>query len=560
MEPTPSSLLNPTSPREERPTVFIRDFTHPGDSDSAAGIRKAIQEAIRIGARRIQFEKGHYRLISHVEHETEGIVHDAGSRGTPPRKECHLLLQRIPNLTLSGIADAQGTPLTTLVGWNEEKNHPLLPAILWSEHCTNLRIENLAFTRAPTFTSAGEVIEGDDTGVTVRPFTGCPIWDGMGAYCANQFSPDGETLLGESISYGNGAQSTWKKIGAHEYRLVDPRAAKMTQRGNLLSWHQGARTDFQVYFGHCDNLSFENLRTANSNGFCFLTESCRGIVARNVSFRPDGDRLFTGPRDAWKIFKCGGHIAIDGLSVRGVRMDGQNMHSNWATLRKLEGEREALFFCRYTYAPITIGSVVDFHRGPRTESRVVESARLEDQAKDEHLGYLYRVRFTEGFPDFAGTGTLCAFNCWEAESYQCRNSRFSNIAGAGHLVRYDHLTLHNNRYENIMNPGILLGAEMPTHAEGGHATDVLIRQCEFDNCGFYPRYDTVGCVGIHSAGFDLPLNRDILITENTFRNSEVGIHLMTARNVEISRNRYDGIREPVRVDASSTTSINLRDS
>lgn len=290
-----------------------------------------------------------------------------------------------------------------------------------------------------------------------------------------------------------------------------------------------------------------------------LTESCRNITARSVCFRPDGNRLFTGPRDAWKIFKCGGIIDNDNFSVQGVRMDGQNMHSNWLYLKQRISQDEAIFFCKYTYALILPGSLIEFYDGIIESTRTVCSASHEGKAVFGLAGNLYRVRFTESLPDFAAEETLCAVRCWEADSYDCRHSDFTNIAGAGHLVRYDHLHLHQNTYRNMMNSGILLGAEMPAHAEGGHATDIRIDSCEFDNCGFIPRYHTVGCIGVHSSGFDLPLNHDITITRNTFRNSDVGVHLKTARGIEIHENQYENIGERLRSSAESTASIHFTD-
>ena len=559
MDTTPTPLLPPRSESEKDHTIYIREFTRPGDPDSASGIRKAFKVASETGAKRVQFESGRYRLLSHIQHPTEGLVHDAGSRGTQPSKQCHLLLSKIPSLTISGVANEKGDPETILVGWNHEENHLLLPAILWCESCPNLQIENLAFTREPSFSSAGEIISKDCSSITVRPFDDCSGWDGMGAYCANQFTRDGETLIGESISYGNGAQSNWRQISPTTFRLVDSRAANMVECGNLLSWHQGARTDFQVYIAHCDNLRLSQLQTYNSNGFCLLTENCRNITARKISFLPKGNRLFTGPRDAWKIFKCGGILDIEELSVRGVRMDGQNMHSNWAYLREIISNREVILYCRYTYAPILPGTKVEFHDGIEEETRTVSFASWEGPSEDIHLGHLYRVRFNSPIPSKARKGALCAVQCWEADRYSCRDSEFTNIAGAGHLSRYDHLDLSRNSYRNIMNPGILLGAEMQTHAEGGHSTDVLIKGCHFDNCGFFPRYETMGCIGVHSLGFDQPLNRNIEINGNHFQNSEVAVHLMTARDVRISGNSYENIGELLRVDPLSTADINSSD-
>lgn len=540
--------------------INISDYTRPGDADSAQGIRLAIEKAKRTGINRIHFEAGRYYLKSCIAHSTGGIIHDADSRGIDACINCHILVNETSSLILSGAVDDAGRPSTVLVGWNDQINNDFLPAILWCERSPGLSFHNLAFTREPTFASAGLVVEKTSDSLFVEVLSDCPAWDGMGAYCVNRFTDDGDRLIGESITYGQGAGTNWKSIGGNRLRISHPRMVEMVNCGEFLSWHQGAKTDFQVYIGQCDDLQLRNLRTYNSNGFCLLTENCRNISAKSVHFRPDGNRLFTGPRDAWKIFKCSGQINVDDLQVNGVRMDGQNMHSNWLHLHELISPTEAIFFCKYTYAPILPGSIIEFYDQLINQTCVVESADLESPVMMEPRGHLYRVSFTSAMPGFAQKDTLCSARCWEADQYTCINSDFKNIAGAGHLSRYDHLELRNNRYCNIMNPGILLGAEMPTHSEGGHATNTLITQCEFDNCGFFPRYGTAGCIGVHSFGFDLPLNHDIEITGNTFRNSSIGIQLMTARDVRIWNNQYENIAERILVDPDTTDSISVEDS
>lgn len=547
----------PESTTLEPPAVLLQDYTRPGDPDSAAGIRLAIDEARRRHSRTILFESGRYILRSSISHATEGIVHDADSKDVQPRKDVHLLVDAIADLTLQGATCPSGEPATILVGWNDGGRHGFLPSILWCENSPRLTLCNLGFTREPAFASAGTVIAQDAESLTVEPLPDCPAWDGMGAYCANRFDSNGENLLGESVTYGHGAGALWQSLRGNLLTLHSPAAAAKVRPGELLSWHQGAKTDFQVYLGHCDNLHLENLRVFNSNGFCFVSENCRNITARRLTFRPDGNRLFTGPRDAWKLFKCGGTIDIDALSIQGVRMDGQNMHSNWLWLRSRLGTGEALFYAKYTHTPILAGSLIELYDGTAMQTRIVSEASVEGKAE---LGHLYRIRFTEPLPATAKEGALCAARCWEADSYLCRNSHFLNIAGSGHLCRYDNLVLLNNTYRNTMNPGVLLGAEMPTHAEGGHAVNILVKGCAFDNCGFFPRYDTVGCIGIHSYGFDAPLNREILITDNDFQNADCAVHIKTARNVVIWNNRYKDIRERLRLDTASTHSIHNLDS
>lgn len=532
-------------------SVFVRDFVVPSAEDCAEGIRAAIKKAIEIKADEVIFDSGRYMLKSFITVQTDGIVHDAGSN-CEALKDCHIYIKGTRKLLLKGMAGEDGQPTTILVGLNDCVKHSYLPSILWCEDNEELTVSNLAFTRFPEFASAGVVTNKTDTSITVEVFDTNPCYDAMGTYCMNKINPVTGALSGESITYGGGAENNWKLIGENKLWLESGKVAAKCEIGDYLSWHQGAQTDFQTYFGRCHNLKFKNIRTLNSNGFCMLAEGCHNITADKIIFKPDGKRLFTGPRDAWKLFKCSGNIEINEMHIEGVRMDGQNMHSNWLFFKQKISQTEALFFCKYTFAPIIKGSLIEFYNEAKIESLPVFKWKHEG-ARDG--GNYYRISFEDKLPDFVKEGTYCAAACWEADRYICSNSEFVNIAGAGHLVRYDNLTILNCKYRNTMNPGILLGAELPTHAEGGHATNILIKWCEFDNCGFFQRYGTTGCVGINSAGFKGVYNKNIIITDNEFKNSEIGIHAIDAQDVFILNNHFENITHELIIDEETTERI-----
>ncbi|MDR6553939.1 right-handed parallel beta-helix repeat-containing protein [Paenibacillus qinlingensis] len=520
------------------PVVYVNNFK---GSDDAAMIRAAIQHAIETQAEFVIFEPRRYMLQSAITFDTAGFEHDAGS-SAHDSKVCHIVIQGSQKLTLLGAVDEQGDPATVFVGINDLQIHGYLPAILWCEDNERLALKNIAFSREPFYASAGVVIAKSDSHIVVDVFEGNPCYDGMGCYCMNRFNPETGALTGESVTYGSGAGVLWKRIAPNQLSLTNAEVAAKVALGEYVSWHQGAQTDFQTYFARCNHLNLSNIRTYNSNGFCMLTEACKHITAERVIFKPDGNRLFTAPRDAWKIFKCNGDLNIDQLIIEGVRMDGQNMHSNWLIVKEVLSDDEALFFCHHTFAKLEIGSVIELNHEEDIYRLTI--ADWHHEGKGDRGNY-YRIRLNEKLPVITQNGMLGSAACWEPDRYICKNSEFTNIAGAGHLVRYDHVVILNCTYKNTMNPGILLGAELPVHAEGGHATDILIKDCEFDNCGFFPRYEAAGCIGVKSAGFSGKFNTNIVILNNTMKNSEIGVHAIDAHNVFMIGNTFEGISVPL---------------
>ena len=531
-------------------TIFVNDYTSPSAPDCADGVRRAIADAKRLGASELHFGAGTYPLISTIDIATDQSAHDAGAKLTAT-KAVLLLFEGFESFTISGETDENGEPTTILAGTNTLELHSIQPSILWCDNCPNLTVKNLAFTRAPEFASAGRVESLDGGKMTVRVLDGCPCYDGMGTHCMNRFTPDRQMIY-ESLSYGPGLGTTFRLVGDRLLSVESEKLAGKVKPGDLVSWHQGAQTDFQVYFGRIENLKLSNLRTYNSNGFAMIAFECHNIKADRVVFKPRGNQLFTAPRDAWKLHKCSGHIEISRFYVEGVRMDGQNVHNNYMFVIKKLGENSMLVASENARNDFRATGGLDGRIGFYVDEKCVGKLTLKSY---EHLSTTvengktmqhYRFDFAEPI-DFECEGGLALAECFMPDFYHCHDSEFFNVAGAGHLLRISHVLIENCRYKNMMNAGIMLGAEFPTHHEGGNCEDVKIRNCEFDNCGFSPRYGTVGCIGVNSAGFTTPVNHNIRIENCDFRNSKVGVDLHLAYDVRIRSCRYENLTEDVRL-------------
>jgi hypothetical protein len=219
--------------------------------------------------------------------------------------------------------------------------------------------------------------------------------------------------------------------------------------------------------------------------------------------------------------------------------------------------QEVLATVPYTYAPLRTGTVVEAWVGHARKDLVLKNWKHEGPVGD---GHLYRLSFDGDMPEASSSSSILLHaHAWQPERYLCRRSVFENIAGAGHLLRCDRAVILDNTYRHLMNSGILLGAELPGHREGGHADDIAIAGNTFEDCGFFKRYETGGGIGIRSSGFDSPLNQRIAITDNTFINMDVGIDIHHAKEVWISGNRFEGVKDRVNIHSETTEAIFLRD-
>lgn len=110
-----------------------------------------------------------------------------------------------------------------------------------------------------------------------------------------------------------------------------------------------------------------------------------------------------------------------------------------------------------------------------------------------------------------------------------------------------------------MNARVLLGAELSTHCEGGHAVGVKIQGCVFENCSFKYRYGQYGrgCISIKSQVFDNAVNRGIAIKDNEFIGSDRAVEICNAEDVILRNNLYRSIREKIVLYKRSVHNIKI---
>ena len=542
--------------------IYICDYTSPGDADSANGIRAALAKALEItaGGREsvaVRFEAGEYRLADPCEvsggrfrrSSAAGDGLDPGEGEKQSLTEAYVAAVGLKNVTLEGAVDENGMPATTLSGGYDGELNSIQPSILFFRDCLSLTLRNFRIVRSPMFGSAGEVISTDGETLKIRVFEGNPVRGRMGSYCMNRFTRGGDgswVLTGESLTYGQGGAGCLTREGEDIMALRDPKVASRVEPGDAVSWHDGAKTDFQSYFGGCRGLTLENIRTPNTNGFAMLAFQCRNITAKNISFAPEGKMLFCGPRDAWKLQSCSGNIRIEGMEVEGVRMDGQNMHSTFFFIRRVgRGRGSCVVSTKHHYVPLEDGSEFEIYDGADFTLRRVTRWLFLGEREGKQL---YALTFEGGLPEFADVGTMLLARCLAPDSYVCEDSSFRNIAGAGHLSRISNMQIRRCRYENLMNPGILMGAEFTFFHEGGSSRDCVIEDCSFANCGFHPRYGAVGCIAARCAGLDGPYNRRVRIRGCSFADSEVGVHIADAEDVTVENCDYINIADEIVYD------------
>ena len=550
--------------------ILVDDFVMDRHN-AAEGIRNAFACARATGNMEIHFSYGIYELRDAVQIHSTSIAHDDGC-GDISEKLCHLVLDGGENIHITGETDNQGNPATVLLGCHNNPIQERLPSILWVTGCKGFQISDITFSRKPETAWTGIISSIDKDWITVLVTSSMTVPEETGAYCMNRFEYKARKLVGESLTFGFDYENRFHRCGEQKLCLKDKILAGVLSIGDGLSWHQSGLTDFLLFFANCKELCIQNVRVTNTNAFALLTENCEGIQAHRLFMKPADEQFFTGPRDGWKIYRCSGKILVEQCHFEGFRMDAQNIHSNYFVLEQILDDRHFEFSCKYAPIPLRNGTELRIHTAGATETfSIIRTWRflpgkLEEscQSGDASAGRIvkgkknyitrYDVELEEPLNESVMKeflpGSLAEPLCWEPEEYVCRNSVFRNIAGAGNLVRCRNVLIERNTYENLMNAGVLIGAEFDTHCESGHGKDIVIRDNVFRNIGFKPRYNQYGCaaIAVKSQGFHGAFNENILIENNVFEDCKCAIELNDAKNVRIKGNKYHRVENSLSVD------------
>lgn len=499
---------------------------------------------------------GNFFLAKTEIFHTSSIMHDDGCERNEI-KEASIRLLNWDNLTIKGSVGPSGEILTKLIVPNDEIEQSLKPSAIWAEECSKLKIENIEFFFSKPLSYFGRVVEKTLDSITIKPSRSdypdkCPI------YCMNKFING--TLTGKSLTLGFGSYSSMKKKEDGNFGLVDRNISSTVSVGDYLSWHLSGLTDFLLFFGSCDDLVLENIRISEASGFGILTECCHNILAKKVIIKAR-EGFQSVSRDGWKIFRCSGRVEVVSSHIEGTRMDGQNIHSNYLVIKKIEKNR---IEAEMKYAPSKVhsNSFLELYKGCNVKkvnilsSQILMSEfRMTHQEGDdtaakavldkENRYNLYEFILDEEV-DKSYLGAYANLSCFTVDEYICRDTYFKNIAGCGNLVRSRKAYFENNKYENIMNAGILIGAEWDTHMEAMNPESVEINSCTFINNGFSPRYGTkaMAAIACVSQGFGSSAVIGKLSVNNChFYSLDRAIEIRNLKEFILSNNSFKDVNE-----------------
>ena len=509
--------------------ISVSDFgAIPDDGkDDSKGIQAAIEQAGAGGIHKVCFDAGKYEFKT-----------IPGWERTERKRSCYVTIKDISDLELLGVTDEQGRPATFWVKDNDLKE--CQPMILSIQQGANITLRNISVDMAPYYYSAGKIvaIKGDE--VTIEVLPDHPRNDGQKAYIMGLY--DFETRKAKVVRLTwDSDLPQWRVTGDDKDRQMNilfPALAQSGKTGDGVFWFQGNYTGSMLNFRNIKGLLLENIRILSGHGFPITCNFCQDITYRNVSIRPEGNRIATACRDGFKIYCGSGKVLMDGVHIEGcLGDDGQNIHGTWLSVLRKQTDKGLV---TTTSMPcLTPGKAVvllDDQFLPAWHSSVDTCTQV---------GKEMLITFADPVPDWVHEKTPIEPQEWLPDSLHIINSVYRSTGRFGIYLKASNTLIEKCLFENNV-AAIHIGGEWSWGywLESTNSQHVEIRNCIFRDNHLDMRYGGQKMdIAISIASFTNPdklgapsevlsgLIRDIRIHDNIFEDESVCVSLQNCGDV-----------------------------
>lgn len=330
-------------------------------------------------------------------------------------------------------------------------------------------------------------------------------------------------------------------------------------------WFQGHYTDncHMLYFRYCENLLVENVYIPSSTGFAMTCDMCRNITYKDVTLAPYDSGCAVAPRDALKLYACGGDILMENVVMDGFEDDGQNCHGKFSTIFQIKDENSLILNLTDAnpYRPDWFKDTHIRFLTPDTneiysENTIKSAKQINDTqwelVTEEALPSDLVISAENDFSD----ATIVELEAYIANSWTVRDCTIRNTY-RGLKISAQNVLVENNLFENNVYQ-IYLGAENdPWWHESKNPINVTIRNNTFKN----PLSGTAIDMDFHSyqdtyeEPLFTPIMNGIYIYANTFIDCKTGVNVKDATDVYIYDNTYENVKKEAVLNTDSVKNI-----
>lgn len=526
----------------------------PSDGkDDSKAILAAIEYAKSNNIHTVRFNAGKY--------EFKGLSGwDASEQREP---SCYISLHNITSIELRGETDRLGNPATFWIKDNDLKEGQ--PMMLSIQEGSDVAMKNIAVDMAPYYYSAGKVIAIEGDTVTIEVLPGHPVVHGQKAYIMGLYDLGARKAKAVRLTWDEDLPR-WQMAGGENGRQMTMNFRPLAQSclvGDGVFWFQGNHYGALLNFGGIDGLLLENVHILNGHGFPITNHFCHDITYRNVSIKPEGNRIATVCRDGLNLYCASGKVLMDRVHIEGcLGDDGQNINSAWLAVSQKRSERELLVYGgRTNLTPGKDVLLLDDQFRPVWRSKITGSV---------FEGKNMLISFRDPIPEWVHEKTPVEPQEWLPDSMHIVNSVYRSTGRFGVLLKASNTLIENTLFENNV-AGIHIGGEWSWGywLESTNPQNVEIKNCTFRDNRLDMRYAGRKMdMAISIASWTNPeklgepsevfsgLIRNIRIHDNLFENESVCASLQNCSDVWFWNNTLKNCKKDLLINEKTSENIN----
>lgn len=488
-------------------SVSVADFgAQPGDGeDDTAAIRKALQFAMKNGAKRLVFPKGIYDFA-----EAPGSIWSPG--------HWVFWLDKAENLEIDG-----GGSLFLLQGTQ---------CFAYSKNCRNVTFRNMTLNYDRPYFSAGTVTEVSpdkyvfdvkiDPGFQVKGGEGIPSWE----------------EVDKDFLRVNGGMFVNYRVA--KTRLVEPDVLRVYASDAMVPLKKGMRLLLRhhTYTGSLFRLHessghvLENVTILSGKGMGVVGQYLDGLVLKNVRIVPDPNRPWplSVASDAINLLGCYGEIRVENCEIKGSKDDNINIFSNYYGVKKqLAPDRILMNSPKFRSGEMSAdrpGDVMCFVR----KDFSVYAERTIKSIRHDYAQRHSEVEFTEPLPKELNAADDLLMAKKQPEKIVIRNNRFHSEGRV--VLQCGNALVENNDFLN--SNGFHLNTNITPWYEARPGKNVVVRNNRFRNgeiCGLrkLPAVIVVSAEGITPGAKSLA-SRGTLVLQPVHENVEISGNVIEGSN------------------------------
>lgn len=406
------------------------------------------------------------------------------------------------------------------------------------ENCQNITFEGLVFKYDIPTSLSGIITEKTSSTITVQITDGSQITGQEYVTIINSFTNEG--VVNKKFEQYASSHFAAEKLSENLLRLSGVDAGSTTI-GMRVCLRLSTGSEYIFKLRNTTATTFKNVTIRNSlNGGIHVDNRCKDLTLDNVWVKPEkSDHLMSTNADILHIASLGGTLSIDNCHFEKPGDDCVNVHDMAYTVSSVNGSKASVTAPRFSFSGTwaKAGDTIEFYDAQSFSC-------LGTATITTISGQTYTFN---ALPAGVQAGTVISNLSMHPSSVTIKNTTVENNRARGFLLQNKNVTIENCSFKNTALAAILIAPDLDKWYEMSPASNVVIKNNFFENCGNYSRGPIQFSTDHDDPAKKYPsyIHSNVVVSGNTFiasNNIITAFYGVCIENIEFTNNTFDNFK------------------